>query len=317
MYISQAFKIQHDFWRYVVGTMVVIGVNLLGQFPFLIAILLKGDDSVLSMGNDPTAVLNILDKNTTLFFILLPFALSLIALFFIVKFLHKQSITSLTTSRKKIDWKRVFFAFGLWTIITIITIGADYYSSPENYQLNFKLVPFLILALIAFIFIPMQTSVEEYIFRGYLMQGIGTLTKNKWLPLVITSFTFGMLHIANPEVDKLGYIILVYYIGTGFFLGILTLMDEGMELALGFHAANNLISALLVTADWTAFQTHSVFKDISEPTAGFDVLIPILIVYPILLFIFAKKYKWSDWKEKLFGKVTPPTTTVIEEIGVQ
>jgi hypothetical protein len=32
----------------------------------------------------------------------------------------------------------------------------------------------------------------------------------------------------------------VYYIGTGLFLGILTLMDEGMELALGFHA-NNLV----------------------------------------------------------------------------
>jgi hypothetical protein len=32
----------------------------------------------------------------------------------------------------------------------------------------------------------------------------------------------------------------VYYIGTGLFLGILTLMDE-MELALGFHAANNLV----------------------------------------------------------------------------
>jgi hypothetical protein len=42
----------------------------------------------------------------------------------------------------------------------------------------------------------------------------------------------------------------VYYIGTGLF-GILTLMDEGMELALGFHAANNLVGALLVTSDWS------------------------------------------------------------------
>ena len=43
-------------------------------------------------------------------------------------------------------------------------------------------------------------------------------------------------------------------------------MDEGLELALGFHAANNLFTALLVTADWTAFQTHSVLKDMSDPT---------------------------------------------------
>jgi hypothetical protein len=78
-------------------------------------------------------------------------------------------------------------------------------------------------------------------------------------------------------------------------------MDEGMELALGFHAANNLVGALLVTSDWSAFQTHSIFKDISEP-AGLDVM-PVMIIYPILLFIFSKKYQWTDWKEKLTGKI--------------
>jgi membrane protease YdiL (CAAX protease family) len=113
------------------------------------------------------------------------------------------------------------------------------------------------------------------------------------------------MHIANPEVDKIGYIIMIYYIGTGFFLGILTLMDDGLELALGFHAANNLVGALLITADWTAFQTHSIFKDISEPTAGFDVLVPVFIMYPLLLFIFAKKYKWSNWKAKLCNGLLP------------
>ena len=80
-------------------------------------------------------------------------------------------------------------------------------------------------------------------------------------------------------------------------------MDKGLELALGFHAANNLIGALLLTADWTAFQTDSIYRDISEPTLGWDVLIPVLIIFPILLLIFSKVYKWSNWKERLFGKV--------------
>jgi hypothetical protein len=132
------------------------------------------------------------------------------------------------------------------------------------------------------------------------------LAKNRWLPLVLTSVIFGGLHLANPEVDKLGNIIMVYYIGTGFFLGIMTLMDEGMELALGFHAGNNLITALLVTADWTVFKTNSVLKDISEPSAGFDVIAPVLILYPIFLLIMAYRYKWSDWGGKLFGKVEEP-----------
>ena len=170
------------------------------------------------------------------------------------------------------------------------------------------MVPFLILAAIALIMVPLQTSFEEYLFRGYLMQGIGVLAGNRWLPLVITSVIFGGMHIFNPEVQKLGYIIMIYYIGTGFLLGIMTLMDEGMELALGFHAGNNLVGALLVTADWTAFTTNSVLKDISEPTAGLDILIPVLIVYPVFLFLMAKTYRWNNWKERLFGKVHPPET---------
>jgi hypothetical protein len=131
------------------------------------------------------------------------------------------------------------------------------------------------------------------------------LCKNKWVPLVITSVLFGLLHIANPEIDKLGYILLVHYIGTGFFLGIITLMDEGLELALGFHAANNLFTALLVTADWTAFQTNSVLIDISDPAdiESSEIFFSVLIVYPILIFIFAKVYKWTNWKDKLTGSV--------------
>ena len=114
---------------------------------------------------------------------------------------------------------------------------------------------------------------------------------------------FGSLHFFNPEVTKLGNIIMFYYIGTGFLLGIMTLMDDGMELALGFHAGNNLITAVLVTADWTAFQTNSILKDISEPSAGWDILIPVMVVYPLFLFIMAKKYGWKDWGNRLFGKV--------------
>jgi hypothetical protein len=32
-------------------------------------------------------------------------------------------------------------------------------------------------------------------------------------------------------------------------------------------------------------------------------LLPVLILFPILLFIFSRKYKWNNWKEKLSGKV--------------
>lgn len=306
MYIEQGYKGLSDTWRYALGVFTVfIGWQVIGAIPLVAALLLKSDSLSVLAGGDLGVLSNILGSNTFLFFMLLTFVIGIICLFGYTKLVHKQRIKHLTTSRKRVDWKRILFAFAIWTFISTLFIVIDIYMSPDDYELNFKLGPFLILAIISVIMIPIQTSMEEYYIRGYMMQGLGIMAKNRWFPLVITSTLFGLMHILNPEVAKLGYGILIFYIGTGFFLGILILMDEGLELALGFHAANNLTAALLVTADWTAFQTDSVFRDVSDPALGWDVLIPVFVIYPILLLIFSKKYGWKNWKEQLTGKVVP------------
>jgi uncharacterized protein len=306
MYIKQAFNSKHNWWLYLAGLAIIFIAVLLGQIPYTIVLIAKAFESGVDLQKlEFSQAMSLLESNLNLFLLLLSYAAGFLAVLFVVKTLHKQSIRSLTTSRTKIDWKRFWFAFLFWGIISSGLVLVDHYMSPENYVFNFKLVPFLILAAIAIVLVPLQTSFEEYLFRGYLMQGIGVLCKNRWLPLIITSVAFGLLHIANPEIEKLGYILLVHYIGTGFFLGIITLMDEGLELALGFHAANNLFTALLVTADWTAFQTNSLLKDISEPDIeNSEIFASVLIIYPILIFIFAKVYKWTNWKDKLAGSVT-------------
>lgn len=247
--------------------------------------------------------INMIGVNGTFLFIILPLSVACLFLLFWVKFVQNQSITIITTSRKKIDWKRIFFSFFLWSFISIVMVIVSYFLNPESFVFNFKMHKFLVFLVIAILLIPLQTSFEEYLFRGHMLQGIGLFTNSRLIPLVITSVLFGLMHIANPEVGKIGYIIMVYYIGTGFFLGVITLMDEGLELALGFHAANNLIGALLVTSDWTAFQTHSIFKDVSEPAAGFDIIFPVCVIFPILILIFAKKYKWNNWNYRLTGNL--------------
>lgn len=318
MFIAQAYKIQHDFWRYLIGSLVIVLASFVGQIPLLVAMFYKMiKDGYDSLYFDETMVYKILDPNLFLFLMLISFLFGFVGLYFVVKYLHKQTMTSIATSRKKLDWKRIWFAFAFWGIVSSGLVLIDYfYLSPESYQLNFEPQRFLILLVIAVALVPFQTSLEEYIFRGYLMQGFGVLAGNKWFPLVMTSVIFGLLHMFNPEIEKLGYSLLVYYIGTGLFLGIMTLMDEGTELALGFHAANNLFTALLVTADWTAFQTHSILKDVSEPKLEFiDMVLPVFIMFPILLLIFSKVYKWNNWKEKLFGKVHEPLKEDYKIIG--
>jgi membrane protease YdiL (CAAX protease family) len=314
MFIEQGIHTENKFWKYIVGSLIIIVASSIGQIPLLLAVIAKSVADGKGIPANQDDIMKVLDSNLTLFLILISFVFAIIGVFVVNKYLHKQSFLTIVSARKKVDWRRILFSFSLWTIITILSTTVMYYSNPGDFEVNFKPIPFLILAVIAILLIPVQTTCEELVFRGYLMQGFANLSLNKWFPLVMTSVIFGSMHIFNPEVSKMGYIILVYYIGTGFFLGILTLMDEGMELSLGFHAANNLIGALLVTTDWTVFQTNSILKDLSEPTTGFDIILPVVVIYPILLIIFSKKYRWKDWKEKLTGKINVQKSNEIEKV---
>jgi len=304
MFIEQGIRSENKFWKYLLGSVFIITASFVGQIPLVIAVIAK---IFLTGATYPTTnegIMHFFESNLTFFLILISFVFAFAGIYFVVKYLHQQTMLSVTTSRKKVDWNRVFFSFGLWAVFSIVSTLVFYFFNPTLYIFQFKPIPFAILFVIAVALIPLQTSTEEYVFRSYLMQGFGNLTQNKWFPLLMTSIIFGAMHLFNPEVSKIGNIIFVYYIGTGLFLGIITLMDEGLELALGFHAANNLVGALLVTSDWTAFQTHSIFKDISEPEAGLDIILPVVLVYSILLFIFSRKYQWNNWKEKLTGKIS-------------
>jgi len=244
-------------------------------------------------------------KNVNFLITIGPLVFMLIFLIVWVLFVHKQSLKSLTTSRPKVDLKRFIFSFTLWSLVIIGFFIYGYLKDPQDYVFSFELLPFLVFLLFAIVLIPLQTSFEEYFMRGYLMQGIGLATRSRAVALFSTSIIFGLMHLANPEVEKVGATIMIYYIGTGLFLGIITLMDDGLELALGFHAANNLIGVLLVTSDWTAFQTNSLFTNVNADSgiSPWEYIVQVGIVLPLIIVVFAKKYGWKNWKYQLFGKV--------------
>jgi membrane protease YdiL (CAAX protease family) len=311
-YIQQAFNGYTNWWRYLLGFLFIFFIWQLGATIQIGVVLSKLANEGYSLNEallkvaDVDVIMNTLESNLNFFLLLLGFAFGFGAIFIVVKFFHNLDFKDILTTRANLDWKRIFFGASLISIVILISTLLDYWLNPNDYLLSFKFDKFIILALIGIVMVPIQTTFEELLFRGYFMQGLGSVFKSKAVALILSSVIFGLLHIANPEVAKLGYQALIVYIGTGFFFGIMTLMDEGMELAIGFHAANNLLTALLVTADWTAFKTYSVFTYLGEPSVLGNIYIPVFIVYPILIFFLARKYKWNNWKERLFGKVVPP-----------
>ncbi len=295
---DKSYKLK-NFWYYILGSFILILFSTIGQLPMIPFL----PSELPSPDADPMDIFKTIPSNLRLFLLLLSFVFVLPGIWLVVKKLHDLPVMSVLSSRKKIDLERVLYSFMIWGTVVSAFVFLEYSLNPENYVFNFKVKEFLILAVIAILFIPIQTSVEEIVFRGYLMQGFGHWLNSRFMALFLSSTVFGSLHLANPEITALGYEFVILYITVGFVLGIMTLMDEGLELAIGFHAANNLIAALLLTADWTVFQTESILIDISEPSLGITDWITPFIVFPILLTVFARKYSWTNWKGKLFSKI--------------
>lgn len=309
MFIEQAYKGKNDLWRVIVTTLISTGIFIANFIGYLF---LSKEDIEKTYD-----MMKMMPKWLSLTLNLLPFVFLLGLLFLLVRFIHERSILSLTTTRNSFDFRRFGFSLGLIIFITLFSFGISYFYDNSMIQWNFNPVKFIILVIISLLLFPFQIGLEEYLFRGYLMQQIGIMARNRWTPLIITSVVFGILHSANPEVAEMGYGVMVFYIGTGLLLGVMTLMDEGMELALGFHLGNNLMAALLITSDFSALQTDAVFKytsNINPSNTLMEMILSIVIMYPIILLIFAKKYRWNNWKEKLTGKVKEPHTDKTYEI---
>lgn len=278
---------------------VVVAYSIIGQLPLIVALVRSG---LLNSGVEPSVqeMAQVLGYNKLLTYLILPFIVSLVVVVLSVKFLQKRRIVSLFTTRDQLDLKRALLSFSIWFGLMLCFLLISFYSgAPITW--NFNAETFVNLLLISVFLIPLQTTCEEVLFRGFLFQLMGPSFKKAGISILITGIMFGLLHGANPEVQKIGNILLIYYIMTGIFLGVMAQMDEGLELSIGYHAANNIFAALIVTNDWQAFQTDALFMDHSGPQFGWDSLLTLFIIQPLFLLLFSKIYKWKGWKEKLLG----------------
>ena len=294
-FIDKAKDGNNSFSSYLLGIALIISVYLLGSY-FLILDLQWNFGIESFDGISQKEIVRILGNNRFLVWLIVPFLF--VALFLVIhtKFVHKRTVLSIFSGRENFDWKRVLFSFSLLFLVLSLFLFIQYLSS-DSLIFQFDLQKFIPLFFIAIFLLPIQTSCEELLFRSYILQGIKMRTKKNSIAVLISGIMFGAIHIGNPEIAKIGYHIIVYYMLVGVFLALISLFDNGIELALGYHAANNVFAALMITNNWQAFQTDAVFMDISDPGMGLDTIIGILFILPLVFFIFYKKYKWHSLKE--------------------
>ena len=83
---------------------------------------------------------------------------------------------------------------------------------------------------------PLQAAAEEFFFRGYLQQAIGSLAGRAWVGVACSSLVFAIFH-GDQNVA-----LFAHRLGFGLIAGTLVWATGGLEAAIAVHVANNVFA---------------------------------------------------------------------------
>ncbi len=284
-YLEVAHQGRNEWWRYLISLPAILAVwFIVGSIPVVLLMAYVSTDTDPGTGFSATGFTGI-PVTLEFLFTMSSFIPFLVGTILAVRFIHVRSLKTLVTGASHIRWGRIFAGAGAWLLIAALISTVESLLYPGRYVLTFQPAALLIFAVVALILIPLQTSAEELFFRGYLLQWMGLRLKNKWLLSLLNGVLFFVPHVANPEMAVDSLLIGLGYFVFGFFLALITLQDNGMELALGIHAANNLFAAVFANYTITALPSPALFTiKTLDPAYGLISLVIGATVFYIVFF---------------------------------
>ena len=297
-YIEAALKGKGSVWRYVGGIAMLVLLYILGSLPLFLDWQTRFPGTEVSLEN--SSMIEQFGKLRLFFWMLFPFTLLFFGLLIYLVGVHKRPFVEIFTAAGRFRWARFFWFAGiLLGLLFVVSILPFALSNELNTTLrwNFNAQKFIPLLGLSLLFIPIQAAAEELIFRVYALQGLYARTGKIWLSMSLSAVFFAVVHGSNPEIQALGPVIILYYLMAGFFLALITIQDNGLELALAYHSINNLFSAVIISSTWQVFHTDALWLDTSAPGSAWSHLLIGVLFFTGLYFILAKKYHWKSLGE--------------------
>jgi membrane protease YdiL (CAAX protease family) len=297
IHLESSFSGKNQFWRYVVMLAAILLVaNTIGAIPLyvfyfktyfsnpeLASQFLANPSDLTPLGVDPI---------TGLALMLIPSLAGFFAFAFLIRPLNDRSFIQAINGTSAFRWNKFIVSGTVWLLISAVYLFVYIKLDPENFAINNTSLSLIPLFLVSLLLFPFQAGLEELLFRGYLMQAFYKMVPRKWFPLIVTSLFFGLLHSFNPEVKAIGFMnMMPQYVLSGLIFGVITIMDDGIEGAMGAHTANNFFLSVMLTHKSSALQAPSVYEQITiSPWVDFASLVLIAVLF---LFILARLFRWN------------------------
>lgn len=294
------------YWYLLVIFICFMATNTVGAIPLFIILITQWIQNPKPLTDinsfSQESMMSGIDSNLYLASMAFSFVVFLAVAIWIIKMFHGRSWTEVINGTKRVRWSRFFVGLAVWGVLQVGSFAINYMTDPNNFEFRFEPVRFIFLTIITLTMIPIQSSCEEFVFRGYLAQGVASWTGSRLWALLIPSVLFALLHSANPEVTKYGFgVMMANYFLIGLTFGLISLLDDGIELAMGAHSINNILGSMLMTYEGSALRTDALFKaKIINP--GEDLFIAVIssiVFIGILAFIY-------KWKFGILTRRVPP-----------
>ena len=176
--------------------------------------------------------------------------------------------------------------------ILLITAIPDLALNSSSYEWTFNLNSFLPYLLVAAILIPMQTTAEEVFYRGWVQQRLEDGRRSIWFVSIANGFLFALPHLANPEVNGELFLAILGYGASGFMFAWVTMRDQSIGIAVGAHAANNILAGLFVTSEDSALPAASLWT--TPAVSWLPSTIISLLMIPLFIWLTGKYNKSKD-----------------------
>lgn len=189
-------------------------------------------------------------------------AMSIPIAWLLMGLVHRVKPRWLSSVQPRLRWRYLLWCLGIGIValngmLLLSNLGQPF--PPIQLQPGFW--GFLVVILLTS---PLQAAAEEVLFRGYLMQALGSLVAQPWFGVVVSSVVFALLHGTQNLplfLDRLAF---------GLLAAILVWRTGGIEAGIAAHVVNNIF-AYLTAGLTTSIASLRAVRQITWLDAGFDV----------------------------------------------